>query len=213
LKLYFPIWLFFGLASGYAVSLILRSLKKTATKVVWFTLLVLLLVASIIHPIASTTSYTGGRQTLFGVKRGTLDGIEYLETVNKGDYEAILWINKNISGQPTILETPGIPYQYTSRVSALTGLPTVLGWGSHEIMWGRDWGEVEARNKDVETIYNTLDNTQAMDLLRKYDVQYIYMGTLEQKTYKSDGLQKFTNYPEYYDLPYNYEGVAIFKVR
>jgi len=212
LKLYFPIWLFFGLASGYAVYFVLRNLKGI-TKVVWVALLVLLLLASIIHPIASTTGYTSGRQTIFGADRGTLDGIEYLETVNKGDYEAVLWINKNISGQPTILETPGVPYQYTSRISALTGLPTLLGWGSHEIMWGRDWGEVEARNRDVETIYNTSDNVQAMDLLRKYDVQYIYIGTLEQKAYESVGLEKFATHPEDYNLVYEGEEVTIFKVR
>lgn len=211
LKLYFPIWLFFGLSSGYAVALILGR-SKGVVKALWVASLLLLLLASLIHPIASTTSYTSGRQVFFGVGRGTLDGIAYVETIDKGDYEAILWINDNIGGHPTILETRGDAYQYTSRISALTGLPTVIGWVGHEIMWGRTWDEVGERSRDVEMIYNTLDNDEAMELLRKYDVEYIYIGTVEQERYEEEGLQKFATHLEDYYLVYEHEGVTIFKV-
>jgi len=218
LKLYFPIWLFFVLSSGYAVYFIMGGLKGVK-KTIWAALLILLLLASLIHPIASTTGYTSGRQTLFGVGRGTLDGVAYIEIIDKGDYEAIRWINENIKGHPTILETPGfttqghlVAYEYTSRISALTGLPTVIGWSSHEIVWGRDWGDIEERGKDVHAIYSTLDNDQAMELLRKYDVEYIYVGTLEHETYESEGLQKFGAQPEDYEPVYEAEGVTIFEV-
>ncbi len=47
----------------------------------------------------------------------------------------------------------------------------------------------------------------------KYDVEYIYIGTLEQETYESEGLQKFATQLEDYHPVYGHEGVTIFKVR
>lgn len=212
MKVYLQLWVFLGISAAFAVYYVLNNVKRK-TKVIWVIILCVLIAASLIHPIASTTSMLSGRHTYGGINRGTLDGMAYIEKVDKGDYDAIRWINKEIKGSPVMLEAPGNPGQYSCRVSAFTGLPTVIGWGTWEIMWRLAWGEVEERIKDVATIYNTVDNVQAIEMLRKYDVQYIYMGTLEQKTYKGAGLQKFASHTEDYDLTYNYEGVAIFKVR
>ena len=60
-------------------------------------------------------------------------------------------------------------------------------------------------------------------MLQKYDVEYIYIGTLERngiyrgeyemrKGYDSEGLQKFADHPESYNLAYENEEVQIFKV-
>ena len=211
-KMYVPLWIFLGISSAYAVFAVLSNLKGRI-KVSWVVISVILLLASLIHPIASTVSATSGRHAGWGLTRGTLDGMAYVEIVDKGDYEALLWINEEIAGSHVILEAPGAVFQYTSRVSTFTGLPTVIGWTSWEVMWRGAWVEVEERARDVEIIYNTSDNSEAMDLLRKYDVEYIYIGNLEQESYKSEGLQKFATQPEYYYLEYEAEGVTIYKVR
>ncbi|MCK5654086.1 MAG: hypothetical protein KAH98_03020, partial [Dehalococcoidia bacterium] len=145
--------------------------------------------------------------------RGTLDGMAYLESIEKGDYEALQWINEKIAGSHVILEAPGAVFQYTSRVSTFTGLPTVIGWTSWEVMWRGTWGEMEERVRDVDMIYNTLDNDEALALLAKYDVEYIYIGNLERESYESEGLQKFAGHPEEYELIYENEGVTIYRVR
>lgn len=212
LKVYLQLWVFFGIAAACAVFYVLNNLVSK-TKVVWVIILVVLILASVIHPIASTTSMLSGRHTLWGMTRGTLDGMAYIEMVDKGDYDAIRWIDENIDGHPVILEAPGNPSQYSSRVSVFTGLPTVIGWGTWEILWRFAWGEVDERIGDVDMIYNTLDNDQAKELLRKYDVEYIYIGTLEQEKYESEGLHKFATQPEDYDPVYEDEGVTIFRVR
>ena len=74
-------------------------------------------------------------------------------------------------------------------------------------------GPVRERVADVEMIYNTLDNDEAMGLLRKYDVEYIYIGTLERELYEKEGVEKFASQPEDYTLVYEGEGVAIYEVR
>ena len=57
-----------------------------------------------------------------------------MKELDKGDYDAIKWIQENLSGTPIILEASSddSSYSYISRVSANTGLPTVIGWARHE---------------------------------------------------------------------------------
>ncbi|HEC36234.1 MAG TPA: hypothetical protein ENI39_06850, partial [Anaerolineae bacterium] len=65
----------------------------------------------------------------------TLDGAEHLRWSQAADFAAINWLNGNVVGTPVILEAPGDQYRswvYEGRVSAFTGLPTLLGWGHHE---------------------------------------------------------------------------------
>ena len=209
LKFYFEIWIFFGIAAAYAVLSLLHRLKGKI-KIAWVGVLLLLILASSIHPVAATTSWTSGRHALFGINSGTLDGMAYIESIDKGDYEAIQWIEENISGSPVILEAPGSAYEYSSRISAMTGLPTVIGWPTHEVMWRGDWGAVEERTRDVDTIYNTVDDSEAIDLMRKYDVEYVYIGALERERYQTEGLLKFG---DFMDLAFDNEGVTIYQVR
>jgi uncharacterized membrane protein len=129
------------------------------------------------------------------------------------DYEAINWINGHIEGSHVILEAQGSAYQFTSLVSTMTGLPTVIGWmNPHEIMWRGNWDKVSGRDRDVDTIYNNPDGDEAFSLLRKYNVEYIYVGKLEKERYLAESLLKFASYPERYKLIYENQGVVIYEV-
>ncbi len=111
----------------------------------------------------------------------TLDGSAFMTAWYPGDYNAIQWMNDNIAGAPVILEDSCGSYQWYSRVSVYTGLPTVMGWSDHE---GEErYGEeVGVRVGDVQTIYATTDPNQALALIHKYHVQYVYLGQLERAT-------------------------------
>lgn len=109
----------------------------------------------------------------------TLDGMAYMYAWYPGDYEAIQWMNNTISGSPVILEQTCGPYRWYGRVSIYTGLPTVLGWDAHESQQ-RYPSDVSARVPDVQTIYATTDSNQALELLHKYNVRYVYLGQLER---------------------------------
>ena len=43
------------------------------------------------------------------------------------DVAGIKWLKKNVKGSPVVLEANGDSYSGYERVSAMTGLPTVLG--------------------------------------------------------------------------------------
>jgi uncharacterized membrane protein len=129
-----------------------------------------------------------------------------MQSMHRGDYMAVQWINKNIQGNPILLEAPGEAYEYSSPIATMTGIPTILGWKSHEIVWNYNWDQVDEREKDINKIYSTKDINESRLLLKKYDVRYIYVGENELEKYKT-GLDKFENeryfervYREYADM-------------
>ena len=94
----------------------------------------------------------------------------------------------------------------------MTGLPTVIGWVTHEVMWRGSWDKVAGRDTDVDRIYQTTDEDEAAALLRKYNVEYIYAGDLEKQKYKPQGLQKLAGQPQRYYPVYDNLGVEIYQV-
>ena len=107
--------------------------------------------------------------------------------------------------QPVILEAQGDSYTDYARVSANTGLPTVLGWTVHEWLWRGSYGLPDGQNADplkiykvpapriteVQTLYETTDITEAKLLLNKYHVQYVFIGNLEYEKYPKLEESKF----------------------
>jgi len=71
---------------------------------------------------------------------------------------------------------------------------------------------VAGRDTDVDTIYQTTDAEEAIALLSRYNVEYIYVGTLERESYETEGLLKFASHPETYDPVYEKKDVTIYQV-
>ncbi len=113
-----------------------------------------------------------------------LNGIEYIQTIRPGDYKAIEWINKNIEGQPVILEAQGDSYTDYARISSNTGLPTVLGWTVHEWLWRGSYDVPAARFDDITTLFETQNIAQAKRIIEKYNISYVYLGDLEYEKYR-----------------------------
>ena len=114
----------------------------------------------------------------------TLNATNYLETAISDDAAAIRWLNDNVEGQPIILEASGDSYQdYDNRVSAMTGLPTVLGWYVHEWLWRNDLEEENQRKEDVQTIYTSSNADQIKSLIEKYKISYLFIGSGEYEKY------------------------------
>ncbi len=98
-----------------------------------------------------------------------------------GDYDAISWLNAHISGMPTIIEASYGTYEWHGRVAVYTGLPAVVD-ESHENEQRFPY-EVQRRQQAVETFWGTGDPNAALDILREYDVRYVYLGELERTCY------------------------------
>lgn len=223
MKIYLEIWIFLAIASANALYFILKDSsilsgfrkKFSKAKAVWVIMLISLIIASVISPLAMSLTLSGGKETMYGNTPSfdTLNGLDYLFNEYPWDMIAIDWIDKNIDGSHTVVEAPGDAYTYSSRVSSLTGLSTIIGWRSHEQMWRGIWSGVGTRQDDANHIFNSECNEKTLELLEKYDVEYIYIGELEREKYSKAGLQKFEVHTESYELVYENSGVSIYSVK
>jgi uncharacterized membrane protein len=151
--------------------------------------MVLLVSGGMVYPVLATLD----RANYFR-DEPTLNGIEWISRSYPNDYAAIMWLGQNAPRNAVLLEAPGsgyAAYQYTGRFSALTGVPTLLGWGGHQSQWRGDYEEPARREPDIETIFNTLNPQTAQSLMDRYNVSYVVVGSLERERYPAPGLDKF----------------------
>lgn len=200
-KFYFAAWILWGLSAAYAVSMIwrLRSPRFIPLKI----LILVPVVLGLFYPLFGTWTKTKGFNPPFG---RTLNGSMYPAYAPPADREAVAWIETNIE-DGVIVEAVGGSYTYFARVSAHTGLPTVLGWPGHESQWRGGYQEMGSREGDIRILYTSPDWQQTDEIIRQYGIEYVYVGELERNTYRPLHEAKFETY---LDLIYQNEGVKIY---
>jgi YYY domain-containing protein len=204
-KFYFQGWVLMAVASAFAVYWLGR--QRGRLRLAFLAAFWLLFAVGMVYPILGNISRAGGF-----AHAPVLDGTAYLAASQPGDAEAIAWLNENVPGAPLILEAPGTggsSYVYEGRVAALTGLPTLLGWGGHESQWRGSYTVQAAREPDIQMIYNTPSREVSEELLSRYGVRYVYVGPLERSKYDPRGLEKFDQFLE---PVYRNESVTIYRV-
>lgn len=179
-KLTYQAFIMFGICMGALITRFIFFAKSGAQFIAGL-LLTFLLTQNLEYFETSCKSWFGEYKKAKNYQ--TLDAGAYIYDIHPEDAVAIKWINKNIEGRPVILEANGDSYTTYNRVSVLTGCPTILGWHTHEWLWKNDVDAVNKRADDVRTIYTSNDRQTVEDLLEKYDVDYIYVGMLEQQKY------------------------------
>ena len=103
----------------------------------------------------------------------------------------------------------GGQYSNFARISASTGLPTLLGWAGHELQWrGSDHPEPGLRDPVVRQIYSASDWNVVSTLLDQYQIEFIYVGSLELSSYGSQINELFT---DRLDVAYQNNSVTIYR--
>ena len=228
-KFYLQVWVLLALASAYMLwrlwhgrSGSLDALPKW--KKVWLGGLSVLVVCVSVYPVLGTMDRLPVRfDTTIPL---TLDGMAYMRdgqvysdqrgTIDlTADYEAIHWIQQNVKGSPVMLEGVTPTYRWGGRVSIYTGLPSIVGWEWHQEQQRWNYREtVDQRIREVARIYNALSNQEALEIMRKYDVEYVYLGKVEHLYYDPLGLAKFDNGLDgALEQVYENRDVRIFRVR
>jgi len=188
-KFYYQAWVMLALASAYGVYYV----GKVGRVGRWPFLLgfVVLLAAGMVYPVAAGYTRAGGF-----ARQPTLDGTVHLRQAYPDDYAAVRWLNENVKGAPVILEATGGSFSQYGRISAHTGLPTVLGWDFHEMQWRGSYEEPGKRKPDIDRLYRSANRDEVLALLEKYDIRYIYVGVLERNQYGPQVLAKFDRLAE-----------------
>lgn len=203
-KFYFAAWILWGLAAAYALSAIWSTRSRRSLPIKAFVILPLVL--GLFYPVLGTWTKTNGFQPTFG---RTLDGAMHPSYAHPDDREAVAWINANLK-DGVIAEAVGGSYTYYARISAHTGLATVLGWPGHESQWRGGYEEIGSRQADIHNLFTSGDWNQTDDIMQQYGIDYVYVGELERNSYRPLLEAKFD---AYLDLIYKNESVSIYAVR
>ncbi len=207
-KFYIQAWLLLGVAGGAAIAWLFQASEDWSIglrSIFYLPALVLILIGAM-YPIMATRARSMDRMT--PDMPLTLNGLDYMPNAQHslmdygnviplgGDYAIIRWLQENVDGSPVIMEGRSLAseYRWNSRIAINTGLPTVLGWNFHERQQ-RTLDPlprlVDQREQNVKYFYNTDNLTDAIRLLRVYDVTYIIVSDMERVMTTPEGLAKF----------------------
>lgn len=224
-KFYLQAWTFLALASAYFLFGLVSAIRKkwnTNWRLAWQVVFGLLIFSGFLFPITASADKLTDRMSEEVAL--TLDGMEYMRTSTyvenevamdlSQDYEAIRWIQENISGTPVIIEGTISEYRWGNRYSIYTGLPGVIGWNWHQrqqrAINSSDW--VYERVNDVNEFYSTDDLDQVQKIIERYGIDYIIVGQLEEALYDI-GLKKFSAYDgTLWETVYSRQDTTIYKI-
>lgn len=226
-KVYMQVWLIMSVTAGVAAVWAWTRLKRTNTsKMVWASVLAVLLAAAALYPILATRAKWDIRMSKDAPH--TLDGMAFMphvtyqengQTVPLGyDYQAIQWIQRHIPGSPVLAEGYSDNYyrSITNRVAMYTGLPNIIGWSGHQRQQraALPGHMIDTRIQDVHRLYNSTNIPETTSIIHKYDVAYIYVGQLEWVLYNPEGLVKFQQMANDGMLEeiYHNDGTSIYRV-
>jgi YYY domain-containing protein len=179
-KFYYQGWVLLALASAYALYWVSSTARPGIGVRVYQALCTLMIAAGMVYPAFGYFSRAEYFQST-----PDLDGASSIASSNPDDWAAIEWLRAQlIPGEPppVILEAPADQYDnynYEGRISTFTGMPTLLGWGGHQSQWRGNYEEPARREPEIEMIYTTADAGQALDLLLKWNVDYVIVGSPE----------------------------------
>jgi len=203
-KFYYQAWVLLALASAYGVYYVTEKAKGLG-RALFLAGVVVLVALGMVYPLAAGFDKAGGF-----AHQPTLDGLAWVRQYSPDEYAAVQWLNENVSGTPVILEASGGSFTEYGRVSSRTGLPTLLGWGGHELQWRGNYDEPGRREPDINAIYSSTDTQSVLTLLEKYGITYVYVGSLERGKYSPAALAKFDRFM---DVAFQQGNVTIYERR
>ena len=230
-KFYMQVWLMLSVAGGVAAVTVWEALNNSKTmQRAWAAGLAALVFVAALYPLLATNAKWNIRQQQVRDNVPlTLDGDAFMEYASYGDVngqqialaddvDALRWLQENVQGSPVIAEAYSSNYYRSigNRVAMYTGLPSVVGWFGHQEQQRSALPReiIDRRVQDIGQLYNTPIIGEAMNILDKYDVEYVYVGSLENAYYNPDGILKFSEMANIglLEQVYQDEGATIYRV-
>ena len=181
-KFYYQAWLLWSMTAAFGIAILLQRLRGFWEWAFRITLIVLLFL-SLTYPVLSLANKTNNFDPPSG---WTLDDFSRIERSNPDEAAAIQWLHLAPYGVVAEAVGPGPcggSYTGYARISEYTGLPAVLGWVCHESQWRGGDAEQGSRRNDIAQLYTTSNWQNALAIITKYNIRYVYIGDLEASSY------------------------------
>ncbi len=182
-KFYYQTWTLYGVATAVTIAVLWAATSTRDNrwqKPVLAVGTIAMLLAGAAYPAIASYQWTDQFRGWHG-----LDGMAYGEETNPDDTAAIRWLSDHAAPGDVVLEAAGcsyLPFDRLpfNRVSAFTGVPSVIGWGNnHQRQWrgGQPMliDEIEQRQADVVEMFRDADSR----LFDKYGVTWLFVGEYE----------------------------------
>ncbi|GAB4542537.1 MAG: DUF2298 domain-containing protein [Anaerolineales bacterium] len=173
-KFYYQAWILWSLVAAYAAAYLLRVLNGVP-RALFRAALSLVIFVGLLYPIYGALNKTNNFNPPFGF---TLDDFDRIRRENPDEAAAIDFLRSVPNG--VIAEAVGDGYSAYARISAHTGLQTVLGWTGHEAQWRGSYAPQGARREGVMKLYVSSRWEEARAIIAQYNIRYIYIGGLER---------------------------------
>jgi YYY domain-containing protein len=183
-KVYYQVWTLFAIATAVAVVLLWReAAARVEVKTALTAAVTIGVLAGLVYPIIAAVRWTDWA----GPREWTgLDGAAFIGNIAPDDLAAIHWLAGHAKEDDVVLEAPGCQYRInfglpTSRISAFTGVPTIIGWAGSEGQWRGGQSSLQAqidpRGNDAAAIYADPQSP----LVDQFDVTLLYVGHFERQ--------------------------------
>ncbi len=208
-KIYYQAWPILVAASGPAIYVIFREFARLRYKRRLPAELVFSAILTAFIFVAVSYTAIAGKARVQHQQEATLDGLDFARRRNPEEALAVEWLKSNARANSVIVEATGGGYTDSGRISARTGVPAIIGWKQHELLWRKGDKEVHARTVDVNSLYRGLPPDDALAILRRYGASHVYVGRLEREKYGPGVDDVFGWMTVAYEIP---GGVTIYEV-
>jgi YYY domain-containing protein len=226
-KFYYQGWEMWSLAAAFGVAVLFLELRRVRDWLACFVPVALVVLMALFYPVLGLATKTNNfqipafRQALVIARESsdptpfrtaarvwTLDGAVQFEREYPDDALAVRWLQSAPMGVivEAVSPTNGASYQDFAHISTYSGLPTVMGWEGHEGQWRGSYEGYAQRKDDIRRLYETNSWDEARAILEKYDIRYVYVGTLERSTYRVNEIK----FQQFLQPVYQGGGVVIY---
>jgi len=182
-KFYYQAWVLLSLAGAFGayyvvVEVAREGFARRLAVGAWMAAGTVLVLAGSTYTVAATISKAGAFRG-----EPTLDGTRYVATYRPWEHDAVAWLRDHAPSGAVLLEAPGGSYTEYNWVSAATGIPTLLGWGGHQLQWRGSYDEPARREPDIALVYEGAPAEMVAEVLERYGVEYVLVGPNERSRY------------------------------
>jgi YYY domain-containing protein len=117
-------------------------------------------------------------------------GLDGLAWMVDGD-RAIVRHLRTLPKTASIVEATGGAYTEYARISSASGVPSLLGWANHELVWrGHDvTPETERRRRLIDRVYGSGSAEEVREAVREAGVSHVVIGVLEVRDFPPASLE------------------------